>query len=109
MFPGYKQVLAVGILLDANGIRQGDPNYSNQVVMPGDRLVRIESRPVNVLERLEWWAGSDKEMLEFLNGPEGTEVRVQLERNHDGKTYEVVLKRHVPAVPSKTVAQGSNS
>lgn len=105
MFPGYKQVLAVGILLDANGIRQGDPNYSNQVVMPGDRLVRIESRPVNVLERLEWWAGSDKEMLEFLNGPEGTEVRVQLERNHDEKTYEVVLKRHVPAVPSKTVAQ----
>ena len=70
--------------------------------MPGDRLVRIESRPVNVMERMQWWAGSDKEMLEVLNGPQGSNVALVLARSRDDTEYQVVLKRHVPAADQET-------
>ena len=90
------------MLQDANGTCQGQLGYSNHVVMPGDRLVRIESRPVNVMERMQWWAGSDKEMLEVLNGPQGSNVALVLARSRDDTEYQVVLKRHVPAADQET-------
>ena len=96
-----KQVLATGVLQDPKGTCAGQPGYLNQVVTPGDRLVRIGTRPVNVLERMQWWAGSDQEMLNFLNGPEGTDVALVLARNRDDTEYQVVLKRHVPAASTE--------
>lgn len=83
--------------MDPAGILQGHPGYSNEVVMPGDWIVCIETRPVNIVERMEWWAGSDMEMLDFLNGPEGSDVALVLRRKVDESEYQVVLKRHVPA------------
>ena len=60
-------------------------------------MVRIESRPINLKERMEWFADSDKEMLDILNGPSGTDVTVNLVRSdaEGGEEYTVVLKRHV--------------
>ena len=64
------QVLAVGELVDCEGRREGEDGYSNQAVLPGDTLIRIDSRPINVLERMHMWADSDKAMLGALFGPE---------------------------------------
>ncbi len=121
-----EQIMATGLLMDPSGFCQGQPGYSNPPVMPGyrscccqhhiehhinqtnlnpqkyagrDTVVRIESRPINLKERMEWFADSDNEMLQTLNGPWGTDVTVNLVRADaaDGKEYEVVLKRHVAA------------
>ena len=83
--------------MDPAGISQGHPGYSNEVVMPGDRIERIDTRSVNIVERMEWFAGSDKELLDLLNGPEGSDVTLVLRRKIDESEYQVVLKRHVPA------------
>ena len=79
--------------MDPAGNRQEDTSYGNQTVMPGDTLIMVDSRSINVLERMQVWAGSDDNMLDALYGKEGSDATLVLARNF--KEYEVKLKRHI--------------
>ena len=79
-------VLEVDDLLDKNYIQQGHAEYSNEVLQPGDKLVRVDGTGVEsvTVTQLHELLGGDMHSLaelSFLRGQGGEEYTIQVRRH----------------------------
>jgi parallel beta-helix repeat protein len=80
------EVLEVADLLDPNGVMQGEPGYSNPVILAGDRLVAIDGVEVEMMPIANVHA--------LLRGPSGTKLRIDVVRGR--QPLSIVALRHLP-------------
>jgi len=85
-------VILVDDVLDVNGMRQGEPGYSNPEITPGDRILTIDGRAAEHV--------STNELHSFLRGSLHSVVEIGLAHPVTSETYTVHLSRHATAVPS---------
>ena len=78
--------IQVRVLLDENFVRHDTPGYSNPIITPGDRILKVddmhcENVSVETLHRM-------------LSGVVHTPVKISLARISDGTPYNVTVLRH---------------
>jgi hypothetical protein len=78
------RVLKLQAPMDANGTVQGDSEYLNEPIIPGDRIVAINAQHLESL--------SLAQVLDLVSGPSRTMATLQLMRR-DGAVYTVHLCR----------------
>ena len=80
------RVLEVADLLDANGVMQGEPGYSNPMLQAGDRLVAIDGIQVEMMPIANVHA--------LLRGAIGTKLQLDVARG--SQPFSIVALRHLP-------------
>lgn len=79
-------VLSVEDLMDTDYILQGQLGYGNELVKPGDKLLRVESVAVH--------ATTVKHLHELLGGTMHSLVVLAFARAHNGAEYVIKVRRH---------------
>jgi len=94
-------VIVVDNIVDSNYVRQGMPGYSNEEVLPGDRLVAVDGHRC-VSESIE-------HIYSMLKGRAGTEVELSLSRRDSFELYKVRVMRHRPGAAGSPSAASSST
>ena len=80
-------VLAVDDLLDQDYVVQGQPGYANELVNPGDTLLRVEGADVSTGVNV-------KRLHELLAGHMHSLVELTFMRAQGGAPYSIKVRRH---------------
>lgn len=79
-------VLAVDDLMDEDYLLQGQPGYANEVVKPGDKLLRVDDTGVE--------STTVKHLHELLGGSMHSIVELVFSRTQSGEEYSIKVRRH---------------
>ena len=79
-------VLEVEDLMDENYFVQGSLGYSNELVKPGDKLLRVDDTGVE--------SATVKQLHELLSGDMHSMAELSLLRGQGGEEYSIQVRRH---------------